>query len=110
MSPQRTREGRYVEKHRRSGRRVGVAAGAGLVMALVLVAPGAALGAPTVRVTSPVQATKFDTVPSRQYGTPDIAVDPENPLNIVATLPELPTKRCGLMRSKDGGVTWTRLD
>jgi len=101
-----------VEKreHGRRGRGVGSAAGAGLVMAMVLVVPGGALGAPTVRVTSPVQATKFDTVPSRQYGTPDIAVDPENPLNIVATLPELPTKRCGLMRSKDGGVTWTRLD
>jgi hypothetical protein len=85
--------------------------GSGLVViALMVMAQGAAMAAPAVRVTSPVQATKFDTVPSRQYGTPDIAVDPENPLHIVATLPELPTKRCGLMRSNDGGVTWTRLD
>ena len=80
------------------------------VLGLGVVSQGAALAAAPIRVTSPVQATKFDNVPARQYGTPDIAVDPENPLNIVATLPELPTKRCGLMRSTDGGVTWTRLD
>jgi hypothetical protein len=77
---------------------------------LVCVAEASAMAADPIRVTSPVQATKFDTTPSRQYGTPDIAVDPENPLNVVATLPELPTKRCGLMRSTDGGVTWARLD
>jgi Neuraminidase (sialidase) len=69
-----------------------------------------AVGAEPLRVTNPVQATAFDTVPSRQYGTPDLAVDPENPLNVVATLPELPTKHCGLMRSTDGGVHWSRLD
>lgn len=81
-----------------------------LVFALAVVAQGAALAAQPPRITTPVHATKFDTAPARQYGTPDIAVDPENPLNMVATLPELPTKRCGLMRSTDGGVTWRRLD
>jgi hypothetical protein len=85
------------------------AAGLG-VLALMFVGQGFASAADPIRVTSPVQATKFDNAPSRQYGTPDIAVDPENPLNVVATLPELPTKRCGLMRSTDGGVSWTRLD
>ncbi len=80
------------------------------VVAAVCAGQSAALAAAPMRVSSPVQATKFDNTPSRQYGTPDIAVDPENSLNIVATLPELPTKRCGLMRSTDGGVTWKRLD
>ncbi len=77
----------------------------------VLVAAGApAMAAEPIKVSSAVQATKFDTAPARQYGTPDIAVDPEDPLNVVSTLPELQGKRCGLMRSSDGGVTWTRLD
>src|SRR5438132_11121908 len=81
-----------------------------VVTALVMISQGSAMAAAPSRVTSPVQATKFDNAPARQYGTPDIAVDPGNPLNVVATLPELPTKRCGLMHSTDGGVTWTRLD
>jgi len=80
------------------------------VLALLFVGQGFAMAADPIRVTSPVQATKFDNAPARQYGTPDIAIDPENSLNVVATLPELPTKRCGLMRSTDGGVTWKRLD
>src|SRR5437763_1228783 len=90
---------------RRSLVRVGLVAFA--VLAMV---QGAAGASDPPRVSSPVQATKFDNSPSRQYGTPDLAVDPENPLSIVSTLPELPTKRCGLMRSTDGGVTWRRLD
>jgi hypothetical protein len=80
------------------------------VFAFALVAQGSARAANPIRVTKPVQATAFDNAPARQYGTPDIAVDPENPLNLVATLPELPTKHCGLMRSTDGGVKWARLD
>lgn len=85
------------------------AAGCAAVALMTTVGPPATAADPP-RVSSPVQASKFDTAPSRQYGVPDLAVDPENPLNVVATLPELPTKRCGLMRSTDGGVTWTRLD
>jgi BNR repeat-like domain len=80
------------------------------VLAVAVSAQGSARAADPIRVTKPVQATKFDQVPTRQYGSPDIAVDPENPLNVVATLAELPTKHCGLMRSTDGGVTWARLD
>ncbi|HUR24117.1 MAG TPA: sialidase family protein [Acidimicrobiales bacterium] len=90
---------------KRSTRRVALVG-----VALVLGAQGSVEAADPVRVTAPVQATKFDTVPARQYGTPDIAVDPENPLNVVATLPEVATKHCGLMRSTDGGVTWRRLE
>jgi len=76
----------------------------------VVAVQASAMAADEPRITSPVQATKFDTAPARQYGTPDIAVDPDNPLHIVATVPELQGKRCGLMRSTNGGVSWTRLD
>ena len=79
-----------------------------VVAAAMAAAPG--MAAEPIRVSSPVRATEFDTVPSRQYGVPDLAVDPENRLNVVATLPDLPNKRCGLMRSTDGGATWSRLD
>ena len=72
-----------------------------VVAAAMAAAPG--MAAEPIRVSSPVRATEFDTVPSRQYGVPDLAVDPENRLNVVATLPDLPNKRCGLMRSTDGG-------
>jgi hypothetical protein len=91
----------------KSFRRAGLAG-----FALLLFVPASAASAATapIRVSSPTQATKFDTNPSRQYGTPDIAIDPSNPLNVVATLPDLPNKRCGLIRSRDGGVTWSRLD
>lgn len=72
---------------------------------------GAAAGAADpIRVTEPVKATEFDTSPGRTYGAPGFAVDPEDPTNIVATVAELRTKRCGLMRSTDAGQTWTALD
>jgi hypothetical protein len=83
---------------------------AAAVIAFAVVVPGAAGAAGPIRVSASVQATKFDLVPTRQYGSPDVAVDPENALNVVATLPNLQTKNCGLMRSTDGGVTWSRLN
>lgn len=62
------------------------------------------------RLTKPVQATSFDLAPARSYGSPFIAVDPENELNVVAAIGELRRKRCELMRSTDGGTTWVRLE
>jgi hypothetical protein len=50
-----------------------------VLLVLMFVTQAPAMGAEPLRVTNPVQATAFDTVPSRQYGTPDLAVDPENP-------------------------------
>lgn len=80
-------------------------------MAFLLAGQGAVMAAPgTPRVTAPVQATAFDTNPARTYAPPSLAVDPENPMNVFAQLAEVRTNRCGLMRSTDGGTTWTRLD
>lgn len=91
----------------RSFRRLAVAA-----TALVALAQGTALGATgsPQRVSQPVQATKGDDNPTRTYSGPALAADPANPLHVVASFVELRNRRCGLMRSLDGGQTWKRLD
>ena len=71
-------------------------------------APVSAAEPPTL--TKPVQVTTGDVDPGRTYTTPSLAVDPSNPLNIVATLSEARSRKCGLMRSGNGGQTWERLD
>ena len=82
-----------------------------VAVAILMAGQGAASAAPAApSVTRPVQATKFDTNPARTYAPPSLAVDPENSLNVVAQLAEVRTNRCGLIRSTDGGTTWTHLD
>ena len=83
-----------------------VAAGLAGLLAMATAAPAAE----PLRVSSPVQATKFDLNPGRGYGSPSFAVDPADPMTIVAGFAELRANRCGLMRSRDGGQTWTRLE
>ena len=90
----------------RSPRRYLAAAAIAAVSATM--APVSAAEPPTL--TKPVQVTTGDVDPGRTYTTPSLAVDPSNPLNIVATLSEARTRKCGLMRSGDGGQTWERLD
>ena len=80
-----------------------------LTVALAAAAQGAGAADP-LRITKPVRATEFDIAPGRTYLTPYFAIDPENKLNVVAAFHESRTKRCGLMRSTDGGQTWTRLE
>ncbi len=63
-----------------------------------------------VQVTAPVQATKFNLSPARTYGVPDFAVDPEDPLHILASAVDLRTQVCGTMQSFDGGQTWEPLE
>ena len=82
-----------------------VALAAGVVP---LVSP--AFAAEPLRITQPVQATKFDVDPNRTYTSPSLAIDPEDPRNVFATLFEARSKRCGLMRSTDAGATWVRLE
>jgi len=77
---------------------------------LVLVAQGTASAADPTRLTKPVQATKDDLNPGRTYSSPNFVVDPANPLTIVGAFVELRTRRCGLIRTTDGGQTWSRLD
>ena len=61
-------------------------------------------------ITQPSQLTRADTAPTRTYGTPSVAVDPEDPDHMVAAGAEFRTRRCGVTRSTDGGQTWTQLE
>lgn len=82
-----------------------------VAFAVVLVGQGAAVaqeGSPTL--TDAVHATQDDTVPTRTYSSPFLAVDPSNERNVVAAYVEMRTRVCGLLRSTDGGQTWTRPD
>ena len=77
---------------------------------VVLLAPAAAPAAGPPTLTKPVQATKVDVDPGRLYSSPAMVVDPKNPLHIVGGWADLRTRRCGIVRSLDGGVTWVRPD
>jgi len=80
----------------------------GTVGVALVQAPAPAAGPPAL--TQPVQVTKVDVDPGRLYSSPALAVDPANPLRIVGGYADLRTRRCGLVRSLDGGRTWTRPD
>jgi hypothetical protein len=80
-----------------------------VTMALAAAVQGAEAADP-LRITKPVQATKFDLTAGRTYLTPYFAIDPDNELHVFAAFIEVRTARCGLMRSTDGGQTWTRLE
>lgn len=81
-----------------------------LLLLLISLAGTGVGAASTPRLTQPVQVTKGDVDPARTYTSPSIAVDPENPLNVVMGFVEARTRHCGLMRSADGGETWKRLE
>jgi len=87
--------------------RVGVAAGA-----CALLAQGTAFGAGTAPIgrTKPVQATLGNVDPGRMYSSPAIAVDPKDPMRVVAGVADLRSRRCSLLRSTDGAKTWTIVD
>ena len=61
-------------------------------------------------LTKPVQATKVDVDPSRMYSSPALAIDPSNPERMVAGFADLRNRRCGIVRSVDGGRTWVKPD
>ena len=93
-------------KNRSLGARMAMA-----VVACVLVAQGAAFAqAGPIAITKPVQATKADVNPGRLYSSPAFAVDPENPLRIVAGVADLRSRRCTALRSVDGGQNWNILE
>jgi hypothetical protein len=88
------------------GTRLAAVIGGGLLLAQgVAGAQGAPIG-----LTKPVQATKANLDPGRMYSTPTFAVDPENSLRIVAAAADLRSRRCDIMRSLDGGASWTMLE
>lgn len=81
-----------------------------LGMLVSLAAGTAATAAEPLRLTKPVDVTKDDLNPGRTYSAPNLVADPSNPLTIVGAFAELRTRRCGLIRTTDGGQTWTRLE
>jgi hypothetical protein len=81
-----------------------------LPLAALLGGQGVAVGASEPRVTASTRATGEDLAPTRTYGAPFLAVDPENPNTIVAATPEMRTRTCRLMRSLDAGRTWKLMD
>ncbi|MDQ3896898.1 MAG: glycoside hydrolase, partial [Actinomycetota bacterium] len=92
----------------RRSRSVATALGAGGLLALLMPGPAPAAGPP--QLTKPVHSTVADVDPGRMYSSPALAVDPKNPLRIVAGFADLRTRRCGIVRSLDGGRSWTRPD
>jgi len=76
----------------------------------VLVVQAPAPAAETPALTRPVQATKVDVDPSRMYSSPALVIDPSNPERMVAGFADLRTRRCGIVRSVDGGRTWVKPD
>lgn len=84
-----------------------------VAFAVALISPSTALAQETQdapSLTEPVHATQDDLAPSRTYSSPYVAVDPTNERNVVAAFVEMRTRVCGLLRSTDGGQTWTRPD
>jgi photosystem II stability/assembly factor-like uncharacterized protein len=83
---------------------------AAVAAGLTLLSGGAAFAADPPRLTTPVHITKDDLNPGRTYSSPNFAVDPSNPMVIVGAFAELRSRRCSIIRTADGGETWTRLD
>ena len=81
-----------------------------LAAGLTLLTGGAATAAEAPTLTTPVHITKDDLNPNRTYSSPNFAVDPSDDQVIVGAFAELRSRRCGLIRTQDGGETWTRLD
>jgi hypothetical protein len=81
-----------------------------LAAGLTLLTAAGASASSTSTLTTPVQVTKDDLNPGRTYSSPDFVVDPSNPLVVVGSYVELRTRRCGVIRTTDGGQTWSRPD
>ena len=81
-----------------------------LAMILAVTSLSPAAGATGRRITQPVRVTTGDTIPTRTYSSPFLAVDPEDDQTVIASYAEMRTAGCGLARSRDGGRTWARVD
>ncbi|MFN2608902.1 MAG: hypothetical protein ABR511_13610 [Acidimicrobiales bacterium] len=79
------------------------------VPALMILMPvGTAAASSAPHVTQPTRVTAGDKDPERLYSTPDVAVDPHDPLHVVTSFMDARTRLCGIMVSRDGGATWSR--
>ena len=79
-------------------------------MAAFAAMPGAGMAAGPPQLTKPVNATKADLNPQRTYGGPSLSVNPDDPDIIVGGFIEFRARKCGLIRSTDGGATWKILE
>lgn len=79
-------------------------------LAVGLIAQGAALAADPIRITEAVRVTSKDMSPTRTYGSPAFVVDPSNPMNVLAGTVEMRSRVCSVLRSRDGGRTWTAME
>jgi hypothetical protein len=91
-----------------SKRRMAVLAAVGAAALSVMPWANAATNAP--QLTKPVNATKADLNPQRTYSAPSLAVNPDNPDIIVGGFIEFRARKCGLIRTTDGGATWKILE
>jgi hypothetical protein len=79
----------------------------GLLAVLALSATGATAAEP--RITQPVNATNAqDEAPGHSYTSPGIVVDPDDARKVYAGSVDVRSQRCVLLRSADGGRTWTK--
>jgi hypothetical protein len=83
---------------------------AGAVIASLFASGATAATGKGTTLTRSVRASGDDIDPSRLYSSPDLAVDPADPRNVVASYVDLRTRVCGLYRSRDAGATWKKLD
>jgi hypothetical protein len=77
---------------------------------LMVLAQGAASAADSGTLTTPVHVTKEDLNPVRTYSAPNLLAHPSNPNVVVGAFADLRTRRCGLVRTLDGGSTWKILE
>lgn len=78
--------------------------------ALATFSPSSAGAVEEVRVLAAVQVTEADPNPARTYSSPVLARDPRDPNRVVAAAAEIRSRRCGMLRSTDGGRSWERPD
>ena len=78
--------------------------------ALLMAGQAAAFAADPPRLTSASHVSIDDQSPSRTYLAPFMAVDPENPRQIVASAVDARARTCHTFRSADGGTSWKRLE
>jgi hypothetical protein len=79
-------------------------------LAVLLAGQAAAFAADPPRLTSSGHVSIDDQSPSRTYLAPFLAVDPENPRQIVASAVDARARTCHTFRSADGGTSWKRLE
>ncbi|MGH9263190.1 MAG: sialidase family protein [Acidimicrobiales bacterium] len=81
-----------------------------LAAGLTLLTGGAATAADPPVLTNSVHVTKEDLNPVRTYSAPNLVAHPDDPLVVVGAFADLRTRRCGLVRTVDGGRTWKILE